>query len=702
MSANVEAKPQTAATAKKVAATLIILLAAFLLTLPATFIRKTPPAVDTSTWRAALPTVETAAQDVIPALLRARQLFEAEIRPSLLEAGFASPDDMPDTDPDYYAFYDEDAPSALLTEKLWQFRAFPEIQSALFEGLLDTSLPAEYRVGRFTGISASLAAAAEVLASEDIHASGDFDWDGLDDGNPWLSYFSLDPRIFGSVLGEDEREEFEEYGFAIAGTTPEDIAAYKEKLRLAAQTLPIFHADMLAEETALLERLGAEGYDLGERYNDDAAPWERDDIFMGDAGAALLAMWENREKPAVRNSGLAILQSDALSAEQRYMAVPLAAKKPGLPIAEYIQWARYEGDLDGITRCVGTAPYFFGYIISCCDDLGDALRTDMRSRTTLLLGPTENAPGITIRKVDSLPPIAAKDPIYFLADMEHALQDTPGYDLSRALPIFEGTLLRHLENQPLLLPLDVQRDDALIRWYLAGGAAKGRLMLFSAKGTAKEVARHLGDIHLMWWPKSEREKQENGNDDPDMALMHLGNGPFMKGVLPAISGEAAARFLGPVTGIWYLVEELNGDQWYEAKPDPALAAYPKPYPGKPGVRGPVFMLSEEVDDSLGAEISYNVNIMESRRLMREFPAPDSAPISPEEAFNFVRAHRDEAYGYDISGRENLNKAAELFWRFRMDEKATAILREILGNDTLSAYKRLEEARRAMGLPAEVR
>ncbi|MDL2271738.1 hypothetical protein LJC23_01750, partial [Desulfovibrio sp. OttesenSCG-928-I05] len=619
----------------------------------------------------------------------------------------ASPDDMSGVLPGYYGMDDNDASSLWLTEKLWHFRVFPELQAALLDGLLDTSLPADYRAGRFTGIAASLAAAAEVLASEDEDASGNFDWDDLYTEEPWLSYFSLDPLIFGGALSEEEREEFEDYGFALAEATPEGIAAYREKLRFAAQILPIFYADMMAEEAALLEKLGTDGYDLDDRYRNDAASWEKDDVFMYDTGAALLALWENRDKPAAKRSALAVLQSDVLDAEQRYMAVRLAVKKPGLPLAEYIQWVQYADDLDGITRCLGTAPTFFGYFISCCDELGDVLRADLRSRKTLLLGPVENAPGIRVRKISSLPPIEAKDPIYFLADMKHALpafDGAPGYDLSRALPIFEGTALRHLENQPLVLPLDVKRDDALIRWYFAEGAAQGRLMLFSATGTAKDVARHMGGLHLMWWPKSEKDALADGNDDPSMALMHPGNGPFMKGTLPAINGEAAARFLGPVTGLWYCVEELEGDQWYEAKPDPALAAqHPQTVRTvQDKTDRPVFLLSREVTDALSAERSYNAAIRETRRLMREYPDTGADPISLEDAFAFVRDRRGEVYGYGITGQSNQNKATELFWRFRKDEKATGILREILGNDNTPARKRLEEARRAVGLPAEVR
>ena len=388
----------------------------------------------------------------------------------------------------------------------------------------------------------------------------------------------------------------------------------------------------------------------------------------------------------------------------RYSLAPLAAQKPGLPVREYILWADSWENLSCISDSVGTAPHFFGYILSCGGEFDEQMLADMKARPTLLLDKAEGNAGMTIRKLSSVPPIEAKDPLYFLADMSFALEETPGYDLTRAFPILAETHLRHLGNPPLLLPLDVNRDDdaALIRWYLSGGAVKGRLMLFSAKGSALDVARHLGYIHIIWWPKSEKEKKKEGTTEPDMAFIHPGNGPFMKAVLPNIGENAARTFLGPVSGIWYMVQEVEGDQWYEAKPDPALFA---PLPGprmNPEAKKPVILLSETVDDALSEEMNYHMNVSLSHRFLKEYPDTSSSPLSLQEAFTYVSSIRDEVSDYGMDKRLDRNRAAELFWRFRHDEKATESLRAVFSDTNIPVSNRLEEARRTVGLPAEVR
>ncbi len=645
---------------------------------------KTKPA-----WQKALPTSALSANQAGAALLKAGNLFEAEVRPRLIKAGLGSPADMAN-------LLGGDSPSLSqrLTEKLWTLRAFPEAQAILLQGLLETERDPRYRQERFFGMYNALADVAQAILPESDALPPRQDNSKADSANPFAA-FTVDPALKNKAAARPEPASEAERLAAIR----KDQADQALRTALARRFLAILADDMQRAEEERLTRPEPQTDAEKLAYVEFVYPvWTRNDIYRDDAGRALATLYAQQDKPYFAPLAFAFLESGEGAPEARYRIIPLMVKKPGLPLAEYLAWSRFKSDLDGITRCLGTEPAYLGYLIGCCDDFGTLLQRHLKERGILLLG-GKSGPGIAVEKTDapSLEGHEGESGLYLLADMRHALENAPGeelrYDLSRAYPVFANSPLRHLENQPLLLPLDLKRpeDAALFAWYRDEAAGEGRLLLFAAEGSPEAVAGHLADLHLMWWPQSPEEQALSGNDKPDLSLMHIESGPFMLGVLPNIKGEAASRFLGPIRALWFLQQGAEQDQWYEARPEPALPRLSS------RAATPAFLISRDIDEAFDLTTADRFVIELSRRLLQENPDP---AMTRKQAFDSVKALDQELYDWGLEKPEHREEAILLFWRFQKDDAATEPLRGILAQQELSVRKRLHEARRALGIMEE--
>ena len=277
-----------------------------------------------SPWRGALPTANMNATEAQTALLRAEYLHEAAIRPLLIKAGFYGPDDAVTDGKPYYIR--NQGNSLHYASLLWAFRDIPEAHDKLLAVLTDTSLPTQVRSQRFLLLVNALNGVAEVLVTEK---------------NSWISignYFS--PNVA-------KRMAYFNTNPAVTSTSspsPEALAVHRQKLALAREFLPFMLTDMLREmdaTAAIASKASAAEEKKGSKAASllgDSAPFARY------AGEALLTLWNKRDDPGFRPLAFELLKDPKAPAAQRYPAVALLAKKPGLPRAEYLAWAPYRSD----------------------------------------------------------------------------------------------------------------------------------------------------------------------------------------------------------------------------------------------------------------------------------------------------------------------------------------------------------------------
>lgn len=617
-----------------------------------------------SPWRGALPTAAMNATQAKTALMRAEYLHEAAVRPLLIKAGFYGPEDVSTEGKPHHSR--TMANSLSYASMLWAFRDFSEVHDKLLDGLLDTGLPAPLRSQRFLILANTLSGVAEMLAKE---KSG------------WISIGGYFPVNAANRMAYFNNNPLLESNNAVP--SPEILEVYRQKLALAREFLPFLLTDMVREMNTVAagsSKVSEEGKQTStaQKLLGDPTPFARY------AGEALLAIWNKRHDTTFRPLAFELLKEPGARAAERYPAVRLLAEKPGMSRAEYLAWAPYSADLNNIKTCVGTEPRSFGYLIGCCDKLGDVLRADMKKQGLMLME-SGTGLGIAVRKVDGPPALPAPEQgtFFLLADMSQALKNAPAYDLNRVYPVLAGTPLRHLENPPLLLPLKAgdEGDEALLRWHAEKGWQQGRTLLLSSKAAPKALAAHLATLQLMWWP----QKDKDGAEKEQMAYMHYQNGAFMTAVLPYLKGEVAARFLGPVTGLWFGVQEVEGDQWYSA----ALQAPAE----QPLAGAPTLYITPEVNKQLGVQYRLRGWVELARYLLAKYPVPARTPL---QATSFVGEAEKELYQWGFKSAAERKTATEYLWRFRGDAEATEKLRAILSDDAVKhSAQKLRDARSAM-------
>ena len=627
-------------------------------------------------WRTALPQPGVTAEQAKTAMMRAQSLHEAAVRPKLIAAGFASARD---------AIEDRHrrTESMELTSALWTMRALPEVHDALLATLLDASMPPHTRKNIFYGLGMFLSHAAfgmEKTAPRGHHHASRAD--------EWFRTINAAPAAFAAKLSEEEQQE------------------YTARRTLAQKVLPVLFAGV-SRDSNMQELLAA-----GDEKSRN--PYIRD--LTRAAQRAVRTLWLQRNDPAFFPLAKELMASSEGSLAERYNCLSLLAQKPGLPTSEYLLWNRDRNDLRSIRRCLGATPAAYAFFINDSGELGVRLRAAMKQQGTLVLDGW-HGPGVTLTKTERFVPALPKgESLYLLVDMALAMKDAPTYDLGRAHPIFAGTPLRHLGNQPLVLPLNPANasDAAVLEWYNDKGWQAGRILLFSATGSALDVARHWGSTHLLWWHDDKRPNTE----DAQLAYLHPESGHFMLGLLPQIRGKAASRFLGPVTGLWFGTSAVTDSGWaedkYEARPEPGVS--PLPVPTSPRT-SPILArfscaattkqkpapyadatatvaIGASIHAKLNASWQYNYLVGMAQQLLQEHPG-DATPM---QAFSFSEKTLKQLREWDISRSRHTRSAISYLWQFRNDQKTVALLTGIFSKKDIPARSRMEQARQALSSP----
>lgn len=691
--------------ARAAAAALAVALAVFL----AAYLMATLPD-RLGGWQTALPTRGMSEVEAASASLRARYLHEAEIRPRLVRAGFLSPQELDSESIRRYGFARSDmraAGSDSLLGGLWAMRAFPELHAAFLTMLLDRNTPPNQRAAEFYLYSGFLAAVAEALA-DDTQAL--FDIDGAPS---WHDiHEKTEYRFARYAVGVPDAA-----GSGTRGESPVD----GEMAAFARDILPLLLESLRADARNGREREARKAPHAEEAARERGyVSSERLTPLAGPAGDAVRAMWRHRADAAFLAQARQTIAAGDGPLSERLGIIPLMAEKPGLPTAEYRFLQTYAHALRSIADRVGMSPRHYGYILTRTDGLTADVARAMNARGTFTLG-GQTGPGVTMARTDSLTPARAPSgSLYLLADMEFAMKDAPEYDLSRAVPVFRGTMLRHMINQPLVLPLnpEIPGDAAVIAWYDAHGWEGGHTLLFSAAGSPETVARHWASLMFVWWP----DKKAAPGAEPDLAYCRPISGHFMSGMLPVLKGEGVTRFLGPVTALWFGRWNVDKTGWtmekYEARPEaaPVLAA-PRTAPlrspiyerlaGKsggtdetrpvlPDAGPPAILMGKDALAAMNAAYSRNYRVTLARHLNQTLRDEDAAPL---DIFSFTDNAVTMLNEWGIIKGELVNPATELLWRFRGDPAAEKQITAILSQKDRSPRERLRAARRALGLPA---
>ena len=689
-----------------------------------------------SSWQSALPKQGMTSEDAGAALVRAKYLHEAEVRPKLIKAGFLSDDDIAARQRGWYS--QGRSKSLQMSEILWGMRAFPELHAIFLAKLTDTSVSPDDRETFFYAMGGFLATMGDaVIKGENARDFRYRDYRGdygrSEKAYDWFTYYAEDPRLNIRYRNHDG------YYTRRGEKTPsaEEKKTYEHNLAFAKRVLPFVYEQVLSglEEYAAERKAQAEEMEK-KLQADEAKHRRREDMRKVDLGRYLEKISDETGKAVAimaakkDDSGFFPLVKELLaskegSLEQRFAAVSLLADRPGLPISEYLFWQKYAGDFRSISSCVGTSPTSYAYLIGCCDKLGVLTKNMLKEQGSFIIGGQEG-PGVTMTRAETfLPAENTSGNLYLLADMSQALKNAPAYDLSRAIPVFQGHLFRYLKNQPLVLPLNPKNagDAALIAWYSDKGWKAGRTVLFSATGSPSQVAAHWASIHLLWWPSSKKKADE----EPDLAYMHPESGHFWLAVLPNLKGKAVSRFLGPVTALWFGRETVDKNGWldekYEARPEtaPSLAGRTSPLSSpilewatgnKGGSKGgdngqavkkpyseatATVVLGKEIRSATSDTFVHAYRIALSKHLDKKYPDEKTPPLA---TFAFVNATMEMLNEWKITSARDVTAASEYLWRFRNDTAIEKRIRDILSNEDLRPYERLRKVRRALGLPAE--
>lgn len=666
-------------------------------------------------WRAALPTPAMTEKDAEAAFLRARYLHEAAVRPRLIQAGLFSPDDA-GLKKDRYG--DRNRPPSLsewLTHALWTMRTLPELHDAFLAMLLDTKTDPRNRADSFFTYAAFLASAADSLAGGS--ASRCFTPRETFAPKDMHFFFEIEKRWFAK-LANDPRLKSRQ-GAKKSGET------YEAKLALARELLPLVLESVvreMADQTAMAEKDAKAGNDdrKGKAWGDRHSPEGYLADLRNDVNKAMAAISKHREIPGFLAQAKEILALKGLPFEERYSAVPLIAEKPGLPAAEYVFWRRYKSGLRSVARCLGTSPRSYAYLLVCMDKLMTDTTGMMKANGTIILD-GHQGPGVTLTLTkDFTPSRNLLGNLYLLADMAPAMKNAPAYDLSRAIPVFRGQFYRHMENQPLVLPLNLRNpaDKAVFDWYNEKGWASGRMVLFSALGTPSEVAAHWGSIHLAWWESAKE------NAEPDPAFLHPVSGHFLTGLLPELKGKAASRVLGPVTGLWFGRRNVDKTGWieekYEARPEamPVAVIPAHTVPLRSPILGrlsggkvetaqpaytkaaPTILIDGLLRKKLKDAYAHNYRFNAARRLEAKFSADESA--TPLNVFTFVDSTVSMLTGWGITGAKEVEPAVEYLWQYRNTPEISERIRTFLADEKASPLERLHKVRQALDLPEKKR
>ena len=343
-------------------------------------------------WRLELNAAAGDAAHYRAAVSRAKALFEAEARPALIRAGLGTTEDFL-RERDAYGVPRDAVPNdtGKISEILWAFYPFPQVQRQLYDGLLETGLSPGARLERFGGTAECLLACLQSLET------------GRRD-----AYETLDrlPEVLAF---------WQSGGFENArGRAPD--ADYTAKRAFAESWLPLllraFGEDAPTGHLAAMEKLGLPAW---RPWRTDASGREKPAWSVSDDQEnlsfvdALLLLWEKRNDAALSRRAREIMEDQSLTPNLRWEITQLALRFPGRDREEY---ARILPDMPGIESMSGCWEHFsrsayYGLSFGGCEGpVFEKERAERRSAPRIPLQ-GQTGPGLKVVMLQNPPDLSA-------------------------------------------------------------------------------------------------------------------------------------------------------------------------------------------------------------------------------------------------------------------------------------------------------
>lgn len=528
-------------------------------------------------WRLELNAAAGDAAHYRAAVSRAKALFEAEARPALIRAGLGTTEEFL-RERDAYGVPRDAVPNdtGKISEILWAFYPFPQVQRQLYDGLLETGLSPGARLERFGGTAECLLACLQSLET------------GRRD-----AYETLDrlPEVLAF---------WQSGGFENArGRAPD--ADYTAKRAFAESWLPLllraFGEDAPTGHLAAMEKLGLPAW---RPWRTDASGREKPAWSVSDDQEnlsfvdALLLLWEKRNDAALSRRAREIMEDQSLTPNLRWEITQLALRFPGRDREEY---ARILPDMPGIESMSGCWAHFsrsayYGLSFGGCEGpVFEKERAERRSAPRIPLQ-GQTGPGLKVVMLQSPPDLSAAGPLYLLFESSRAAPDFFRLDNANSRPVLTRGAFYYLASGPRLCPLEAgsAEHEKLLAWFWREGAAGGQCCLLASRHPLEKIRADLESWNLTLW--------EEKVNDPRLVLTLADGGDFLHVLLPRLKGRAAGLLFGHLDALWSAKAARDGNQLFEARPEAAL-----PEPGAetgPGKARPVLVLQGEALSALGA------------------------------------------------------------------------------------------------------
>lgn len=509
------------------------------------------------------------------AMARAKALFEAEARPALIRAGLGTVEEfLREPGGDVFSVNEVLNDTGKISEILWAFYPFPQVQRQLYEQMLETELSPKARLERLGGTVENLLACLQSLKTGRREP-----------------YQRLDRLSTVLAFWQNGNEANAPSRAPAAGRTG--------KKAFAQAWLPLllqaFQEDAPTAYLAAMEKKGLPAWRPwsmhASRADEPAWRLRKDpgEIAFSDL---LCLLWEKRDDPALLGRARDIMEDRSTDPDLRWKLAQLALRFPGRPGEEY---ARILPLLPGIetmngswVRCGAGACY--GVSFGGCE--GPVFD---REQAELLAAPRigvegQSGPGLKILALQEPPDLSNQGPLYLLFENTSAAPDFFPLDNANSRPVLTRGAFYYLASGPRLCPLQISRTEhrKLLAWFWSEGAAGGQCALLASRQPVEDMLADLENWNLALW----EEKQ----NDPRPALTLSYGGNFLSALLPRLKGRAAALLFGRVDALWSARVAREGDVLFEVRPEAAL---PNPSSESgPGKTRPVLVLGGEALSAL--------------------------------------------------------------------------------------------------------
>lgn len=511
------------------------------------------------------------------AAARAKALFEAETRPALIRAGLGTVEEFL-RESDAYGLARNAVPNdtGKISEILWAFYPFPQVQRLLYDGLLETELSPGARLERFGGTVESLLACLQSL--ETGRRVVDENPDRLPDA---LAFWQS-----GGVKN-------------VRGRAPD--ADYPAKLAFAQFWLPFllraFAEDAPTAHLAAMEKLGLPAWRpwRAQASGREKPAWRlSDDEENVSFVDALLLLWEKRDNAILLQRARGIMEDRSMYPDLRWKTAQMALRFPGRPVEEY---ARILPRMPGIEAMNGCWVRFsrsarYGLSFGGCEGPVFAEEQAEREAAPRIAVDGQSGPGLKIVMLQHPPDLSSAEPLYLLFENITAAPDFFRLDNANSYPVLTRGVFYYLASGPRLCPLERGRaeHERLLAWFWSEGAASGQCSLIASRHPLEDILANLESWNLMLW--------EEKKNDPRLALTLADGGDFLHVLLPRLRGQAAGLLFGRLDALWSARAAREGNQLFEARPEAGL---PEPEGGSaPGKARSVLALRGEALSALRA------------------------------------------------------------------------------------------------------